>query len=174
MRLAGSLLAGILFAAACGSSGQSASNSAPSPAGPTDPATAFARDAVFHEQFARRTLYTWTTTEQIDELRRTGILLSRSESPAHGTSYAEQVLDALARRGDPTALLVYPTGYAKARHAWASPWATRAGWPDEQYGDQLVRITLKREAIVLALSTRTGAFTARDASGGPVKQIGRA
>ncbi|MCW5808744.1 MAG: hypothetical protein KIT31_40715, partial [Deltaproteobacteria bacterium] len=164
-----SLLASTLLAAACGSgSGSPPSAGSVQPRGPADPATALARDAVFHDRFARRTLYTWTTTEQIEELRRTGVLLSRSESPTRGTSYAEQVLDALARRGDPTALLLYSTGYAKARHAWPAPWATRAGWPDEQYGDQLIRITLRREAILVSLATATGAFAARDASGGAV------
>jgi hypothetical protein len=87
-----------------------------------------ARDVVTHDRFARRTLYTWTTKDQIEELRTTRQLLSRDESPAHGASYLDQVLYTLAQRGDPTAALLYTTAFAKMRFAWHAPWATRGGF----------------------------------------------
>jgi hypothetical protein len=122
---------------------------------------ALAGDAVFQDRYARATLYTWTTAAQIDELRAGKPLLSREESPIHGAAYSDQVLEALAQRGDAIAKLLYTSGFARARHAWATAWATRAGWPDEQYGDQLIRIALKPDAIIVALSTATGTFEAR-------------
>jgi hypothetical protein len=128
----------------------------------TDAIAVLARDAVTHDRFARRTLYTWTTGDQIDELRRSRQLLVRSESPARGATYVEQVLHALAERGDAVATLLDTTTYARSRFAWPSPWATRGGWPGEDYGDHLIRVTLKPDAVVLALSTSTAAFVARD------------
>src|ERR1044071_7353627 len=53
-----------------------------------------------------RVLYTWTTTEQIDELRRDRKLLVRESSPTKGASYYEQVVHALAKRGDAIAKLL--------------------------------------------------------------------
>jgi len=125
-------------------------------------AAALARDALHHDRFARGTLYTWTTGDQIDELRRSKLLLVRDESPVNGASYVDQILYILAQRGEPLAKILYTTPFAKMRFAWHTPWATRAGWPNEQYGDQLVRVTLKAEAIIVSLSTATGTFEARN------------
>jgi hypothetical protein len=122
-----------------------------------DPAAELARglagDAVYHDKFARRILYSWTTTEQIDDLRKTKRLLVRDESPTNGASYVDQVLYALSLRGDLVAQKIYTAPFAKMRFAWPSMWATRAGWPNEQYGDQLIRITLKVDAWIAYLST---------------------
>src|SRR5262245_10859424 len=107
-----------------------------------DAVAALARDALYHGD-VRRTLYTWTTAEQIRELQHARRLLVREESPEHGASYLEQVLYALATGGDRIAALLYTTPFAKMRFAWHAPWATRMGWPGEQYGDQLIRVTLK-------------------------------
>jgi hypothetical protein len=131
-----------------------------------DPSIALARllaaDAVYHDKFARRTLYSWTTAEQIDELRKTRRVLVRDESPVNGASYVDQVLYVLSLRGDPVAQKIYTTPFARMRFAWPSMWATRAGWPAEQYGDQLIRITLKPDAWIAYLSTATGAFVIHD------------
>jgi hypothetical protein len=126
------------------------------------------RDAVTAERFARRVLYTWTTPDQIAALRRDRRLLVRDESPDRGASYYEQVVHALAGRGDAIAKLLDTTTFARSRFAWPAPWATREGWDGEQYGDQLIRVTLKPEAIVLALSTATGTFEAHDLADRPV------
>ncbi len=125
-------------------------------------AAALARDAVHDNRFAYRTLYTWTTHEQIDELRKTRQLLTRDESPVSGASYLDQVLYGLAQRGDPMAKLLYTTTFARMRFAWPAAWPTRAGWPGEQYGDQLIRVTLRPEAVIVALFTATGTFEARN------------
>jgi hypothetical protein len=123
--------------------------------------TRLGRDAVDQHKFFRAVLYTWTTSEQIDELRSSRRLLTRDESPTSGASYLDQLLFSLAPR-DPLAKLLYTTAFATMRFAWPAPWATRAGWPDEQYGDQLIRITLRDDAWIVHLSTATGAFTVHD------------
>jgi hypothetical protein len=162
-------VASSLLAAACGSSTErdpAAAVASADVAG--DAVRALSRVALPHDRYVRRTLYTWTTRDQIDELARTKQLLSREESPALGGTYSEQVVHALAQAGDPIAKLVDTTTYAKSRFAWHAPWATRLGWPGEEYGDQLIRVTLSDRAIVLALSTATGSFDARDMQNHPV------
>jgi hypothetical protein len=132
------------------------------------PATAIAAYVVHHDRFVRRTLYSWTTTDQIAELRRTRQLLARDESPDSGGAYVDQVVWALAQSGHPIAKLLHTTTFARKRFAWPSAWATRMGWPGEGYGSELIRITLRSEALLLELSTATGAFGARDMHGAPV------
>jgi hypothetical protein len=46
--------------------------------------------------------------------------------------------------------------FEKGRYAWPNPWATRLGWPGEDYGDQLLRIVLKPEAWVLLVQEGWG------------------
>ncbi|HEU0030136.1 MAG TPA: hypothetical protein VFQ53_05870 [Kofleriaceae bacterium] len=145
----------------------------PAASAPTDPATraiqALAGDALPPDRYARRTLYTWTTAEQIEALRAGGPLLVRAESPTNGASFLAQLLYTLAHeRRDPMARVLATTTFAKMRFAWHAPWATRAGWPGEQYGDQLIRVTLRPEAIVVALDAATGTFDARDLANHPV------
>jgi hypothetical protein len=158
--------------AACGSPAQPETRAnlvEPAQRDPAAEAVAMlAHDALHHTRFARRTLYTWTTAEQIDELRRTKQLLVRDESPVSGASYLDQVLYVLAQRGEPLAKLLYTTGFAKMRFAWHAPWATRDGWPTEQYGDNLIKITLKPEAIIVSLSSATGELTAKNLLNEPV------
>lgn len=142
------------------------------PPKPTAPAVApseemtladeLARDALYDAHPVRRTLYTWTTHDQVAELSHGKPLLSREESPTRGMSYFEKVVEALDRQGDAVAKLLFTTTFAKSRFAWHAPWATRRGWPGEEYGDELVRVTLRPDAVILALSTTTGTFTARD------------
>jgi hypothetical protein len=174
------MLAIVLAAAACGAPvydspsppGQSASDRA------GELARALDRHHVWPDAFARRTLYTWTTPDQIEALRASQRLLVRDTSPTHGASYVEAVLAALAAHGDPIATLLYSDGYARMRFAWPSPWATRAGFAElgETYGDQLIRIELKPEAIVVGVSTTRGVFDARDMTNArvPLADVARA
>lgn len=160
------VVAGSLLAGACGPPAPPRPEPAAVARDPRAAAVAaLARDALYHREHGRRTLYTWTTEEQVQELRRARRLLVREESPEHGASYLEQVIHALAERGDPLAALLDSTGYAKMRFAWHAPWATRAGWPGEHYGDRLIRVTLRAQAIVLSISTASGLVEAHDLAG---------
>ena len=167
MIVATSLLSGCGAPAAPELSPQASTPTAPEH--PTGAARAVVDDALYHDRFARRELYTWTTSDQIAELRRGSRLLVRDESPLSGASYLDQVLHALARRGDPVATLLYTTPFANMRFAWHAPWATRFGWsPGEAYGDRLIRVTLKPDAVIVSLSTATGTFAARNLANEPV------
>jgi hypothetical protein len=118
-------------------------------------APVFLARAVSHDAPARRELFAWTTAEQAQELRAGSVLMTRSEREGLGPGYAMEVLAALGMQ-DPTAsaqadsialaALLSSPAFAKARYAWSEPWATRVGWPGETYGDQLVRMVLRKEA----------------------------
>jgi hypothetical protein len=109
---------------------------------------------------AKRVLYSWTTPEQAAELRRDRVLLTRTETAGLGRGYAFTSMDELAARGSGPAhqLLARLSGelFTKVRYAWPNAWATRMGWPGEDYGDQLVRIVLKPEAWIVVVSDRVG------------------
>jgi hypothetical protein len=105
---------------------------------------------------ARRELFTWTTAEQVQELRAGSVLFTRSEREGLGPGYAMLALSALASQpssSDPAqavsvtvASWLSGSRFTNARYAWSEPWATRVGWPGETYGDQLLRIVLREEA----------------------------
>jgi hypothetical protein len=109
---------------------------------------------------AKRVLYSWTTPEQAEELRRDRVLLTRTETAGLGRGYAFTSIDELAARGTGPAhqLLgrVSSELFTKVRYAWPNAWATRMGWPGEDYGDQLLRIVLKAEAWIVVVSDRVG------------------
>lgn len=125
-------------------------------------------DLVSDAHFARRTLFTWTTRAQIDELRRDRVLLTRAESAIHGASFFDQTMQARAASGDTLAALLRIPSFRRARFAWANAWATVRGWEGEHYGHSLVRVTLKPDAWVARFSTRTNAWTVHDLQDQPV------
>ncbi len=111
-------------------------------------------------------LYTWTHADQIETLRRDRRLLIRSRSP-DGTP---ALFD--------TRVAAYPVGLASLlrrpelslrRFAWSNPWATLAGWKGESYGDRLIRVELRPEALILCFDTTTStAWRVVDLGGAPV------
>jgi hypothetical protein len=125
-------------------------------------------DAVLSTAPARRTLFTWTTREQVEALARDRVLLTRSESPVHGPAFYDQVVAARAASGDALASKLRTAAFARARHAWVSPWATLLGWPGESYGDELIAVQLKPEAWTLKLTTSTMGWEAFDGDNRPV------
>ena len=126
-------------------------------AGPTraELAARLARLTVTHDDFARQVLYTWTTPDQIADLRKSGVLLVKDGSTK--PSGYEIQLDAIWRGKGPgsdlAALLRSHPGLVKQRYAWTAPFATRrslnpADTSDHGYGDALVRIVLRDDAYV--------------------------
>jgi hypothetical protein len=120
-------------------------------------------EAVLSSAPARKTLYTWTTREQVEALARDRVLLTRTESPVHGPSRYDQVLAQRADSGNTIAQKLRTQAFARARHAWANPWATLLGWPDETYGEELIVVELKPEAWTLVLTESSSAFQLFDA-----------
>jgi hypothetical protein len=138
---------------------------APEPPPPApDPSSALAPYSVTSGAFARRVLYTWTTNEQIEELLKTRVLLSRSESPQYGRSYYDTVMDARWLGGDKLASVLRAAAFQKARFAWPAAWATFLGWPGEKYGTQLIEVTLKPDAYIAMYRTSTAKWEVRDLS----------
>jgi hypothetical protein len=128
----------------------------------------FARYAVTLPNIARRTLYSWTKIAQIDELEKNPTLLTRSDSPEHGTSYFEQVLEQRAQKMDPLAKLLRTTAFARQRYAWPAPFATREGTGGESYGDELIQIDLKLAAWFVILKMSSSELTVVDMDNKPV------
>ena len=150
----------------------------PMPAGSDEPCslpTDAARPPVFAEHtFQRsqltteqRVLYTWTTEEQIAELRAGGPLLSRTEREGLGPGAAYEYF-AQASETNAIAALLSQAEFAPSRHAWLHPWATRMGWPGESYGNQLIKIVLKPDAWLVKVIS--GQFSVWDLSGNPVDE----
>jgi hypothetical protein len=123
---------------------------------------------VLQDKPARRTLYTWTTRAQIEEIARDRVLLTRTESAEHGASYFDQVLEKRAAAKDPLAQKLRTSAFARARFAWPAPWATFLGFPGETYGDELLQVTLKPSALIAVLRTSQPELTVVDMENRPV------
>ncbi|MBK9264439.1 MAG: hypothetical protein IPM54_32145 [Polyangiaceae bacterium] len=117
---------------------------------------------------ARRTLYTWTTRAQIEALEKDRVLLTRSESPEHGASFYDQVLDQRAKTNDPLAKVLRTQAFARARFAWPAPFATRLGIGGESYGDELIQVVLKPDAWFVILRISSNDMLVVDANNQPV------
>lgn len=151
-------------------SASSAPSAPPSPETTREEVRAFlGRYAIDDDAPVRRVLYTWTTGAQIDELAKSEVLLSRSESATYGPSGFDRVL-ADRPPGDALARLLRNEAYAKKRFAWPAPWATVSGLAGTPYGDRLVRIELGDDAIVLRHVLSSGAWDGFDMKGGRVDE----
>ena len=145
----------------------------PVAAPPRDPSDILAGYKVTDNDYARRTLFTWTSNGQIDEMLKSRVLLSRTESPTKGRSFYDRKIEERWLAGDKLAALLRAPAFQKARFAWPAAWATVLGWPGESYGGQLVQVTLKQDAWIVLLRTSTQAWEARDMSGDvvPIDQV---
>ena len=117
-------------------------------------------DQVVSKIGGQRVLYSWTTDEQVAELRAGGPLFSRSASPDKGRGLAITQLTAFGAAGDKPAnqlaATLVGTTFAKMRFSWPNPWATLMGFPGESYGNQLLQITLRAEAWIATYSQLQG------------------
>lgn len=99
-----------------------------------------------------RALYTWTTEEQVALLRTERRLLVRTESPVYGQTLFAQTIAARASSDDPVAALLSEPRFARHRYCWTQAWATARGCAGEAYGDRLLRVQLRPEAIMAVFS----------------------
>jgi hypothetical protein len=104
--------------------------------------------SVFNDRFIVNDLYTWTTKEQVEEIRKNKNVLIKSSSEKYGKANYDIVLEEKKKQGNEIATLLLNSLYAKKRFAWPHPWATVRGYPGENYGDQLLKISFKSDAIV--------------------------
>lgn len=104
--------------------------------------------AVTNDDFVRRRLWSWTTPEQVDVLRTTGVLLHADASTGGHPSPYSRLVAALAPT-DPIAALLRDDPRLRARrYAWPSPFATVLGRGPQRYGTALVAIDLRDDALV--------------------------
>ncbi|MFO0660112.1 MAG: HIT family protein [Polyangiaceae bacterium] len=103
-------------------------------------------------RFARDVLYTWTTPDKADTALRSKALLTIHDSPEFGLSQfdsrllqhgALQLEDAHVSRW-----FQEIRGLYFRRYSWSAPWATRLPLGPVSYGDRLIRMKLRSNAIV--------------------------
>ena len=111
---------------------------------PADPGLAFS--PVSSPGAPPAVVWSWTTTEQADEIRRDKVLFTRESSPTLGRGFLYDVLEERAAKGDAVAARLAGTELAKGRYGWSNPWATvRGATPTETYGDELLMIEMRAD-----------------------------
>lgn len=107
---------------------------------------------VTDDDFARRVLYTWTTHGQIAELAKGAALLTRMESTKAGRSAFDAALDEVIAKAPRDRIARDLRGGKKGlsfrRFAWTSAWPTSVPLGAVAYGDQLLRVVLRPDAIL--------------------------
>lgn len=118
-----------------------------------DVAALLAARAVYHDDFARGALYTWTTEAQAEALRESRRLLVAEAATGGGPSDFNVALAALAEgggaAGEVARRLLEDPALRRRRYAWTSPMATTLGLGPRRYGDVLVAIELDPRAWVV-------------------------
>jgi hypothetical protein len=128
---------------------------------------ALAPYVVSHEDVGRRTLYSWTSAAQIEELRADPTLLTRSQTAAGERGRASDYIRNLAPSDEIAAILARPE-FEKKRFGWPNAWSTALGWQGETYGDQLLEIRLRADAWVGRLKTSGAEWAFFDVDNNPV------
>ena len=105
-------------------------------------------EAVYQDDFIRNTFYTWTSPQQINDLRANKKLLSKCQSETKGYSLYDIALQDTLYKGMPVIQLLKQSQFSKKRFAWTNCWATSLGLGDEKYGNQLIKIVLKENSII--------------------------
>jgi hypothetical protein len=107
-----------------------------------------------HNRVLRQAVYTWTTAEQLAILRQTDVLFQRDERPGMGPGALFSAL-ALApiRRPELASIVADLRGpkFSKGRYAWINTWGASAGYQGESYGNELITMRLRPEALFLQL-----------------------
>ena len=129
------------------------------------------KGSVYNNDFFRKIFYTWTTKTQITDLRTTKTLLSRSKSETKGYSIYDLSLGDSSLKNNTYAKLLLEDRFSKKRFCWTRAWATVMGWEGEKYGDQLIRIELKEDAIIgkLDLENKEKPISFFDMKGNEIK-----
>lgn len=143
---------------------------APDPAPSTSLESLLERHAVGADDFVRLELYTWTTPAQIEALRAGGPLMVADAASGGRTSPYHHLLAAMDEERRPghalASILRHTPALSRCRYAWPSPFATVLGLGPQRYGDALVRIRLRPDAVIARLDpTADPPWTLRDGEG---------
>ncbi len=148
------------------------------PASPQASADALAQTAVHPGAPPPSVIWSWTTADQIAQLREDERLLVRTESPTYGrTAFSRTLARHAAQTRDPLSRLLDRPRFARHRYGWSQPWATSRPPAGERWGQELLRIELQPGAWVAIFRPPAAASElvrpeARSwASDGPVWQV---
>jgi hypothetical protein len=133
--------------------------------------------AVSSDDFARSVFYTWTSPDQVAALRSShALLVATSQSSLHPSPYL-RLLAELRRSGQPghelAQLLLEHSQLQGRRYAWISPFATVLGLGERTYGEALIEVVLRPEAIIGRLARAPkgdSPFRFVDLSGNPIPE----
>jgi len=114
------------------------------------------KQEVYNNDFIRNTFYTWTTKEQIEEIRKTKRLLFKNKSATKGYSLFDKLIRDSTLIDNQYSKLLQEEQFSNKRFAWTDPWATIMGWEGETYGNQLIKITLSDSSIIGKLNVSEG------------------
>jgi hypothetical protein len=136
-------------------------------AAPLDVRTRLGAWRVADDNWAQRTVYSWTTQEQVDALRASHVLLVATATTRGPPSPFVFLIDPLSRLQNPTGalakLLASDARFTKRRYAWRAAYATVLGLATHRYGNQLVGIALRPDAWIVSLDpSRAPALHVRD------------
>ncbi|AKV01537.1 hypothetical protein AKJ09_08200 [Labilithrix luteola] len=109
------------------------------------------------------TLYSYTTAEQVAGLRNGDPLFTKVTTDSGDRGYLFDILAAVAKRGSAAAALLEGPRYEKGRFAWPFLAGTRIS--PEDYGDEIIAMTLKPEAIVAYVGAEHGDISFIDSTG---------
>jgi hypothetical protein len=106
--------------------------------------------------FARRTLYSWTKPEGARWLvkQRPPVLL-RWEVHPHPPDVSFYDVHLRSTEDDAMGAMLGNPPFDHVRYAWPNPWGACDGLDDERYGDQLIRVVLRPDALLVRFVPRT-------------------
>lgn len=108
---------------------------------------------VYHDDYARPVLYTWTTAEQIAALRASRrLLVAEAKAGVGPSAYVlglTRVVKTNSAGHELAALLLGHDGLKRRRYAWTGPFATTMGLGPVRYGDALIRVELDERAVIV-------------------------
>lgn len=121
----------------------------PTPSGSAFPESPSPFDPIVGSVGVSNVVWSWTDRSQMSELELGRPLFSREVSPTLGVGLLFTLLSTFGRglAADVAARL------EKGRFGWFNPWATARGFDGEVYGDELLRIVLAPEAILMVVQT---------------------
>ena len=103
-----------------------------------------------------RYIYTWTSQEQIDEIRNGGPVLSRSEASDGSKCYFDSITDLYPCSNKNAWFHIDREIHDKKRFGWTNLWSTSMGYQGEKYGNKLMRIKLKPNSYIAHIKTQNG------------------
>ncbi|MEO7092911.1 MAG: hypothetical protein ABI175_06655 [Polyangiales bacterium] len=106
--------------------------------------------------FARRTLYSWTSSPGARWLvKHEPPVLLRWQVHPHPPDVSFYDVHLRSTEDDTMGGMLGSPPFDHVRYAWPNPWGACDGLGDERYGDQLIRVALRPESLLVRFVPRT-------------------